>query len=392
MVKIAHTVTKIKNIVTRSPKNEFDSKFLETLAYETPFFLFSKKKILDNYRVFGKLFPKSSIYYAMKANSEPEVLQTIFDIGSGFEVASKYELEMLKKIHVPAEKIIYGTSVKPAEHIKEFFAYGVDRFAFDSFPEAEKIAAFAPGSRVYVRTIANDSGSVFKFSEKFGTDPASIIPLLLRAKELGLRPYGISFHVGSQASDPEAWASVLGILRSIVQDLKELGVTLDVLDLGGGYPCQYASSNVPSLKEIAQYTVKQYKKLPYRPQLILEPGRGIIADAGILVASVIARIQRRGSNWLFLDAGVYSGLFETMAYQGSTRYPVTSMRPVGNAGESLFELAGPTGDSPDVITREALLPTDIAVGDKLIFHNAGAYSVGMTTPFNGFPKPDTYFI
>lgn len=371
----------------------FDLKLLQILKYPTPFFLFSKKKIIENYQQFKKLFPNPLIHYALKANSEPQVLQILFDAGASFEVASKYELDMLKKIKVPPRKMIYGTSVKPASHIKEFFKFGVDRFAFDSFPEVEKIAQVAPHSRVYVRTIANDAGSVFKFSEKFGTDTASIIPLLSKAKELGLKPYGISFHVGSQASDAMAWANVLVSLRSIIQDLKGMGIILDVLNLGGGYPCKYASSElVPSLGEIAQNTLKEYRKLPYKPKLILEPGRGIIADTAVLVASVIARVERRGSTWLFLDAGVYSGLFETMAYQGSTRYPVTSMRGVGEAGESLFELAGPTGDSPDVITRESLLPQDTQVGDKLIFHNVGAYSIGMTTPFNGFPKPEVYFI
>lgn len=377
----------------KSLHNTFEVEFLKTLKHQTPFFLFSKKKIIENFKKFKELFPKSAIHYAMKANSEPEVLRVLLEIGSGFEVASSYELEMLKKIKVPARRMIYGTSVKPASQIKEFFEFGVDRFAFDSFPEVEKIVAMAPHSRVYVRTIANDAGSVFKFSEKFGTDTASIIPLLSKAKELGLHPYGISFHVGSQASDANAWANVLVSLRSIIQDLKGLGITLDVLNLGGGYPCKYASSElVPSLEEIAANTLKEYRKLPYKMKLILEPGRGMIADTAVLVASVIARVERRGSTWLFLDAGVYSGLFETMAYQGSTRYPVESMRGVGDAGESLFELAGPTGDSPDVITREALLPQDTQVGDKLIFRNVGAYSIGMTTPFNGFPKPDVYFI
>lgn len=372
--------------------NTFEPEFLESLKYETPYFLFSKKKIIDNYHQFQKLFPNSSIHYAMKANSEPQVLKILKKIGSSFEVASKYELNMLKKIKVPAEKIIYGTSVKSASHIKEFASYGVDRFAFDSFPELEKIASIAPGAKVYVRTIANDSGSVFKFSEKFGTDPSSIIPLLTRAKELGLHPYGISFHVGSQASDAKAWGGVLEVLRSVIEDLKEMGITLDILDLGGGFPCQYAVSEVPSLKEIANHTLKQYKKLPYKLKLILEPGRGIIADTSIAIASIIARVERMGSTWLFLDLGVYNGLFETMAYQGSTRYSITSMRPVGNAGESLFELAGPTGDSPDVITREALLPQDISVGDKLIIHHVGAYSLPTVSPFNGFPKPKVYYI
>ena len=376
----------------KASDSQLDSEFLKTLPYETPFFLFSKKKILENFNTFKRLFPRSLIHYAMKANSEPQVLQILHDAGCGFEVASMYELAMLKKIRVPAEKIIYGTSVKPISHIKKFVNYGVDRFAFDSFPELEKIAAMTSHVRVYVRTVVNDAGSVFRFSEKFGTDIENIVPLLLHARELGLHPYGISFHVGSQASDPKAWANALENLHPIIKKLQKSKIRIDVLNLGGGYPCKYASSeNVPSIEEIARNTLQQYKKLPYKPKLILEPGRGIIADTGVLVVSVISRVEREGNTWLFLDAGVYSGLFETMAYQGSTRYSVTSMRGVGDSGESMFALAGPTGDSPDVISREALLPTDIGVGDKLIFHNAGAYSLVVTNRFNGFPKPDVYF-
>lgn len=392
MTKVPNIMSKITELISKN-SDVFNAEALETLQYKTPFFVFSKKKILDNYNEFKRLFPGSSIHYAMKANSEPEILRILSDAGCGFEVASAYELDILKKLHVKPEKIIYGTSVKPASHIKEFSDYGVDIFACDSFSELEKIARSAPGAKIYIRTIANDAGSVFKFSEKFGTDPSSIISLLVRAKELGLRPYGISFHVGSQASDPTAWANVLVILRSILQNLKEMGITLEVLNLGGGYPCRYTSSeNVPSLKEIAKHTLKEYRKLPYKLKLILEPGRGMIADTGVLVASIFARVERRGNTWLFLDAGVYNALFETMAYQGSTRYPVTSMRPAKDSGESIFELAGPTGDSPDVITREVLLPSDIDVGDKLIIYHAGAYSLTTASPFNGFPRPDVYYI
>lgn len=379
--------------MTKLTGNTFNAEFLATPTHKTPFFLFSKKKIIENYNKFKKLFPKSLIHYAMKANSEPELLKMLSDAGCGFEVASKYELELLKKIKVPARKIIYGTSVKPASHIKEFFDYGVNRFAFDSLPELEKIAANAPGVKVYVRVVVNDTGSVFKFSGKFGTDSSNIVPLLTRAKELGLHPYGISFHVGSQASDPKAWANAIEGLLPVIKELKTRGIIIDVLNLGGGYPCKYVSAeNAPTLEEIANYTLEQYKKIKPKPKLILEPGRGIIADAGVLVASVIARVERMGNTWLFLDAGVYNGLFEAMAYQGSTRYPMEGMRPVGDAGEMLFSLAGPTGDSPDIITREALLSSDLEVGDKLIIHHIGAYSLTTVSPFNGFPKPDIYYI
>lgn len=372
---------------------EFDRSLLEKLEYATPFFLFSRQRIKNKFKEFQKYFPGSLIHYAMKANAEPELLQTLFKAGSGFEVASTHELNMLKEVGVPAEKMIYGTSVKPSSHIKEFFEYGVDRFAFDSLPELEKIAAVAPGSRVYVRVIVNDTGSVFKFSEKFGTDPENIVPLLQRAKALGLHPYGVSFHVGSQASNPLAWAAALESLQPALKHLKKLKIKLDIIDIGGGYPCAYASTEENlSLEEIARHTLAQYQKLPYQPQLLLEPGRGISATAAILLTTVIGRVDRKSGTWLFLDAGVYNAMFETMAYQGSTRYKVSSLRPSYDSGEMLFALAGPTGDSPDVITHEALLPQDLAVGDKLIMHDVGAYSLVAASRFNGFPKPDVYFV
>lgn len=375
-------------------KNQFNSKFLATLSHETPFFLFSKKGILQNIKEFKKFFPGAEIYYAMKANSEPEVLKTILDEGACFELASKYELDMLEAIKVPPEKIIYGTSVKPVLHIKEFFDYGVNRFAFDSLSELEKIVSVAPKSKVYVRVAVNDMGSVFRFSEKFGTEKENIVPFLERAKELGLHPYGISFHVGSQASNVMAWANALESLTGVLNKLSKIGITLDVVNIGGGFPCNtyLSSENVLLLEEIAYHALLRYKKLPYQPKLILEPGRGIISDVAVLVVSVIARVERREHTWLFLDAGVYSGLFESMAYQGSTRYRVTAIRQTSGAGEMLFALAGPTGDSPDIITREVLLPRDIDVGDKIIIHDTGAYSLTATCRFNGFPKPDVYFI
>jgi len=343
---------------------------------------------------FNDCFPGATIHYAMKANSEPEILKTLNENGSSFEVASIYELNILKEIGVSPEKIIYGTSVKPSAHIKEFFKFGVDRFAFDSLSELEKIASVVPGSKVYVRVSVNDIGSVFRFSEKFGTSIESIAPLLIHAKELGLKPYGISFHVGSQTSNPLAWANALQNLIPIMHDLKRENIKLEVINIGGGFPCKYNSSERElNLKEIADSIYKQCKKFPYKVKLILEPGRGIVASAGVLMTSVISKIERSGNSWLFLDAGVYNALFEAMAYQGSTKYRIGSLRhSYDSANNKQFSLAGPTGDSPDVITREALLPQDISVGDKLIVHDVGAYSLVVSSRFNGFPKPSVYFI
>lgn len=379
--------------MTDAAKHLFSSEELAATGFKTPYFLFSQDRIKEKYAEFITHFPKAHVYYAMKANAEPEFLRTLAALGAGFEVASKHELELLEAERVSPAQIIYGTSVKPAEHIKKFAAYGVDRFACDSASELEKIAAHAPGARVYARVTVNDTGSVFKFSEKFGTDRDSAVALLRRARELGLVPYGLSFHVGSQASNPHAWAEAIAHIKPAMVELAQSGIQLEALDIGGGFPCRYASTEADiTLEEIADLALAEYDALPYQPQLILEPGRGIAAETAVLVADVIARVERKEHTWLFLDVGVYGGLFETMAYQGSTRYRVTSLRPSYDAGEMPFAIAGPTGDSPDVITREALLPADIDVGDKLVFHDVGAYSLVAISPFNGFPKPGVYFV
>lgn len=375
------------------PDGEFLPEHLSTLPHQTPYFVFSKKRIKDSYASFKTYFPGASIHFAMKANSELPILELLKDEGAGFEVASKYELDMLKKLNVKPEKILYGTSVKPTSHIKEFYDYGVRMYAFDSIPELEKIAEHAPQSKVIIRLVVNDAGSVFNFSEKFGTTKNNLVPYLVKAKELGLRPYGISFHVGSQASNPRAWSEALEIIAVAMKELQENNIELDVINLGGGFPCQYESSSiVPTLEEIANHTYTTYNKMPYQPALILEPGRGLVAHTGVTVATVIGRIERPQSAWLFLDAGVYNAFFEAMAYQGSTRYPISSMRTSFDSGEMIFAVSGPSGDSPDILTREALLPKDIAVGDKVIIHNTGAYSLVCTSPFNGFPKPDVFYI
>jgi ornithine decarboxylase len=367
-------------------------QFIKHFRGRTPFFLFSREEIKRKYLEFKSNFPDSKVYYAMKANSEPEILKTLNSLGAGFEVASIYELEMLGKIDVDPQNIIYGTSIKPIESIKEFYDFGVRVFAADSPSELEKIASVAPGSKVYIRERVNDTDSVFKFSEKFGAEHSNLVTLLSMAKNLSLVPYGISFHVGSQAGNSMAWAHAILNLKDVLEQLKNENIEIEVINLGGGFPCTYQSSEKDiALDEISKNIYEAYDKLPYKPKLILEPGRGIIAETGILISEVISKIERNGYQWLFLDAGVYNALFEAMAYQGSTRYKVSLLRE-SDSEKILYSLAGPTGDGPDVITREALLPQDVTVGDKLIIHSVGAYSLTVTSRFNGFPPPSVLFI
>lgn len=357
----------------------------------TPYFYTSKAVLKHNYSVFTHLFENSEVYYALKANSEPQVISYLAELGSGFEAASSYEIDMLFKTGVDHSKIIYGTSVKPAEQIKYAFERGINRFAADSKEEIEKISQNAPGSKVFVRAVVDDSGSVFTFSERFGAPIETVKDLILYIKHLNLKTYGISFHVGSQATNENRWSNAVNLLKPVIEDLAKEGVTLEMIDIGGGFPVAYYNhQNVPHLPEIVSNVKNSLHMLPYMPKIIMEPGRGIVASSTVLVASVISRTVRGGKVWLCLDAGIYNALYEAMVHQGMTQYDVHPFVQAGEGERMHATLAGPTGDSLDIITRDIELPAYIGVGDKLIFENAGAYTVTMACAFNGFPKPEVF--
>ncbi len=364
-----------------------------SLPYATPFFYTSKEILKHNYETFASLFDNSGIYYALKANSDPKILAYLDELGCGFEAASSFEIDMLLQVGVDPRKIIYGTAVKPIDHIKRAVAVGVDRFAADSREELEKLAAVAPGSRVFVRTIVDDRGSVFKMSERFGAPVENVKDLILYAKHLELKTYGISFYVGSQAINSERWSNGLHTIQPVIEELENEGVTLEMVDIGGGFPVDYRNhSNVPHLREIVVKIHNALHALPYIPKLIMEPGRGIVASTSVMVTEIISRSVRDNRVWLCLDGGIYNALYEAMIHQGATQYRVHPVAPtIGTPRPMMCVLAGPTGDSLDIIARDVVLPDYLQVGDRLMFENVGAYSVTMSCGFNGFPKPELYF-
>lgn len=370
----------------------FDERKLRNLHNHTPFFIFNKEALLNNLREYQDCLPhQTEICYAMKANSERILLQALYDAGTSFEVASKYELALLKGIKVSAERITYGTSVKPESHIKEFVKYGVNRFAFDSEQELLKIAKLTPGARVYVRTLVDDkSDSVFRMSEKFGVALHEAIILLVKAKELGLVPYGISFNVGSQARNERAWALGIRDVAGAMERLLKNDIKIQVINIGGGFPHSYQDGDgFPHIKEISEHIHTAIKQLPYSVRYMAEPGRGLVANTCALVTTVIGKNRRSNGHWLYLDAGVYNALLESMTCQGRTQYRIDllSSKHAPGSKKEYFILTGPTGDNLDVINKKELLPAEIKIGDKLLVHDAGAYTFPLSTRFNGFPKP-----
>lgn len=362
------------------------------LNYKTPFFFTSKKVLKHNYETFTHLFNNSEVYYAIKSNADLKILEYLKKLGSGFEAASFFEIKLLLDLGVKSTKIIYGTSVKPSEHIRLAKKAGIDRMAADSKEELDKIAKHAPGAKVFIRAIVNDSDSVFAFSERFGAPIEIIRDLLLYAKEQGLMPYGISFHVGSQALHAEHWSDAILSIKPVIEKLQKDGILLEILDIGGGFPVVYNNhKQVPQLSDIVGHVHNTLHTLPYMPKVIMEPGRGIVATSTVMVSEVISRTKRRGKDWLVLDGGVYNCLYEAMIHQGTTQYDVHTAKKARKDVElNPYVLAGPTGDSLDIITRDITLPSSINVGDRLIFENTGAYTITMSSPFNGFPKPELY--
>jgi ornithine decarboxylase len=363
------------------------------LNHPTPFFYTSKKILKLNYDTFSSLFNNAQVYYAVKANSDSRIITFLDSLGSGFEAASSYEIDLLLKQGIRPEKIIYGTSIKPAAHIKYAFQAGINRFAADSREEVKKIADNAPGSKVFVRAQVDDMGSVFIFSERFGAPIETLKDLILYVRHLDLKTYGISFHVGSQAINANRWSNAINTIRPIIEELRSEGVVLEVLDIGGGFPVTYYNhQNVPHLHEIVHNVQNSLHMLPYMPHIIMEPGRGMIASTTVMVAEIISRTTRGGKVWLCLDGGIYNALYEAMIHQGSTQYTVHPFaeQPTSRLNFMHATLAGPTGDSLDIIARDIALPDYVDVGDRLIFENAGAYTVTMACEFNGFPKPELY--
>jgi ornithine decarboxylase len=373
----------------------FSDHFISQLTYKTPFFLFNKKVAGEVVAHYKRLFPKNTkLFYPMKANSELPLLEVLFASGCGFELSSPYELELLQGLGVPPERMIVGNPVKSVSDIQRFRDYGIDVYVFDSEVELKKLSKHAPGSKVYVRVLVDDkANSVFTMSEKFGTHLGDAYELLKKAKGYGLVPHGISFNVGSQARNAEAWANGIRQIMPLVAALRAHGMDLQFINLGGGFPWQYHEDDkVPGLEEISQQTKRALEIVPRDMEVYLEPGRGLSAHPFVLVASVIAKITRFNGNWLYLDAGSYNALLETMPYQGFMRYRVSWTKTYDKPKRENYILTGPTCDSLDVITKEIALPAAIEEGDRLIIHDTGAYSFALATKFNGYPTPELHVL
>ena len=367
---------------------------------ETPFLVFSLKTIKENFYKIRDSFPYAKIYYAVKANPEKKIIALLAELGASFDLASRYELDLVLSLGITPDRLSYGNTIKKAKDIAYFYEKGVRMFATDSREDLKHIASFAPGSRIYVRLIVENNGSAdWPLSRKFGCHSDMAYDLLVLAKTLGLVPYGISFHVGSQQRDIGQWDDALAKTKYLISSLEEEeDIKLSMINMGGGFPTAY----VHPTNELDVYAseIKRYLTDDYgddeMPEIILEPGRSLVGSSGILGTEVVL-ISRKNNTalnrWVYLDTGLFNGLIETL--NESIKYPIVTERDNPDVKEATVILAGPTCDSTDILYEDYKyrFPLDLKIGDRVYFLSTGAYTASYASVgFNGFPPIKTYFM
>jgi ornithine decarboxylase len=363
-------------------------KHLNKKKIETPFLIIDKEKIREKISSIGQNIRNTTVFYAIKANSNIEVLRFVNKFNIGFEIASEGELKILKSIGVTPEKIITSNPVKSFKFLKIAASYGVNYFAYDSVDEVNKLAKFLPGCNVYVRLSVPNEGSEWPLSKKFGVEIDEAAELLVYAKEKGLNPVGITFHVGSQCTNVYNWNNALNKSKMVWDLARGKGINLHLLNLGGGYPIKY-TKNVVSVDTIEKNIDKLiYEKFPADVKIFIEPGRAVVGDAGIFVASVIGKTKRGDENWLHIDVGVFNGLMESI---GGIKYTYITETSKQFANKKKWTISGPSCDSLDVIDRDIVLP-EPEIGSLILILSSGAYTIPYASEFNGFSIPKTILI
>ena len=370
-------------------------EFLKNRAQDGPCLVLDLDVVRENYLGFARSMPDTKVFYAVKANPAPEILKLLVGLGANFDVASVSETHDVLAAGATPERISYGNTIKKESEIAAAYKLGVALYAVDCEAEVEKVARAAPGSRVICRIHCDGSGSEWPLSRKFGCEPAYAADILELAHKRGLVPYGISFHVGSQQHNVEAWDRALASTAGIFRSCAERGITLSMVNLGGGFPARYVRKT-PKLESYGKAIFRALRKHFGNaiPETIVEPGRGLVGNAGMIEAEVVLIAKRSPEDelrWVYLDIGKFHGLAETI--DESIRYPIRTAKDRDETAPCV--IAGPTCDSVDVLYQKTPypLPVSLAIGDKVILEAAGAYTTTYSSVgFNGYPPLRQYVI
>jgi ornithine decarboxylase len=354
---------------------------------ETPFLAVDLDVVASKYRELRYHFPSTSIHYAVKANPAREIVALLARMGANFDVASRYEMEMCLALGIEPHRLSYGNTIKKSADIAYAFSRGVLRYAFDSEAELRKLAIEAPESAVLCRFETSGEHPGWPLSKKFGCDLQMAADLLLLARKLGLNPIGVSLHVGSQQVDPTPWSGSLSETADLFRALAREGLILDTVSIGGGLPGPY-ESDVPPVSQYASAIGEALDEAfgSSHPNVMFEPGRSLVAEAGVIQSEVVLVSQESRfdeTRWVYLDVGTFDDLAES--FGESIKYRLRSTR-TGIPGPVV--LAGPPCDSRDILYERSGydLPLDLECGDRVEILDAGAYTSSYASVnFNGFP-------
>jgi ornithine decarboxylase len=371
------------------------ARFLAENVPETPCLVVDLDVIAEAYDLLRWHLPLARVYYAVKANPAAEIVTMLKGKGANFDVASRGEIELCLTNGITPDRLSFGNTIKKEKDIAFAYQAGLRLFAFDSASELDKLARAAPGARVFCRILVTCAGAEWPLSRKFGCAPSMAIELLSCARDLGLDPYGVSFHVGSQQTDLGQWDNAIGCAAQMFSLLAEADIDLRMINIGGGFPAHYRGE-VPGTEGYAQAVMSAITRHFGNdlPEIIIEPGRSLVGDAGIIQSEVVLIAEKGGGDdrrWVYLDVGKFNGLAETM--DESIKYRIET--PGRGGALAPVILAGPTCDSADILYEQTdyRLPLGLEVGDKVEILSTGAYTASYASVgFNGFAPIRTYCI
>lgn len=365
------------------------SKLLKLVKkHRTPLFIIDHDIIRENYRRFKKAIPRVQAYYAVKANSEPEIIKTLFSKGSSFDVASYNEfIEVYnlidkwrekKKEFFIWDKIIFSNTIKDRETLRKINKYE-PLVTYDNMDELKKIKEHCKKAGLILRLKVPDTGSQVEMASKFGAEPADATKLIKKAFDLGLKVEGLSFHVGSQCTNFENYVAALSITSEIFNEARKRGYELDIIDIGGGFPVLY-DYNVPRFEKLAEILNKEFERLfPEDTEIIAEPGRFLVATSSMLISEIIGKARRDGKIFYHINDGVYQ------TFSGVVNdHWIPNFHSFKRGKKEICAVVGQTCDSFDKISLAEHLPKNLGIGDYLYTENIGAYSIVSSTKFNGF--------
>ncbi|OGM49478.1 ornithine decarboxylase [Aspergillus bombycis] len=374
----------IKERIRKLNQNSID------MEHDLPFLVADTRKIFRQHERWLQCLPNIAPFYAVKCNSDIRLLRYLARLGVGFDCASWGEMKLVLDLGVDPARIIFAHPCKAVSALQMASRRGVPRTTFDNVDELEKIKNYAPSLRLLLRIYADDDTALVSLGNKFGAPLDTTKALLLKAKDLGLTVEGVSFHVGSGASNADTFVTAVQNAKRVFQQGKQLGFNMHVLDVGGGFQ----DSNFEQMALTLQRAIEE--QFSPSTQVIAEPGRYYARSFYTAACKVIARRKQIGqdrlthTDMLYLNDGIY-GCFMNAVAENEIYRPIlvrqeTTSNSEGETGEHRYSVWGPTCDGLDCIAKEATMNCEIKVGDWVKFENMGAYTVATSTQFNGFPN------